>query len=285
MRVKVGDVQLFYDVEGPKLRPDGPAMREVPTLLLLHGGPGGDHSSFKPAYSALTDVAQVIYLDHRGQGRSDRSAPERWNLAQWADDVKLFCDAIGIERPIVLGLSFGGFVALAYATRYPDHPAKLILCSTRAGPPEPEREIEVFERLGGPEAGAAARRFLTGSTIDSDTFRDFMRLCRPLYTRAPYDADRDIRQAWKTDVLRHFRETEDYTFDFVRDLPRIKCPTLVLVGEDDPITPPFYSDQIVAAMPPGVARYERFANAGHGIAADAPARYFQVLREFVSDSQ
>jgi len=111
--VKVGDVQLFYDVEGAKLRPDGPAMREVPTLLLLHGGPGGDHSSFKPAYSALTDVAQLIYLDHRGQGRSDRSAPDRWNLAQWAEDVRLFCDLLGIGRPVVLGLSFGGFVALA----------------------------------------------------------------------------------------------------------------------------------------------------------------------------
>ena len=285
MRVKVGEVQLFYDVEGPKLRPDGPAMREVPTLLLLHGGPGGDHSSFKPAYSALTDVAQIIYLDHRGQGRSDRSTPERWNLAQWAYDVKLFCDTLGIERPIVLGLSFGGFVALAYATRYPEHCAKLILCSTRAGPPEPEREIEVFERLGGPEAGAVARRFLIGSTVDADALRDFVRLCRPLYTRAPYDLNRDLRQAWRIDVLRHFRASEDYTFDYVAKLRQIKCPTLVLVGEDDPITPPCYSDQIVAAMQPGLARYERFANAGHGIAGDAPTHYFRVLREFISDRQ
>lgn len=285
MRVKVGDVQLFFDVDGSKLRPAGPAMREVPTLLLLHGGPGGDHSSFKPAYSSLTDVAQIVYLDHRGQGRSDRCTPERWNLAQWADDVKLFCDTVGIERPIVLGLSFGGFVTLAYATRYPEHPAKLILCSTRAGPPQPEREIEVFERLGGPEAGVAARKYLMGNSIDGDALREYARLCRPLYTRVPYDPNRDIRQGWKTDVLRHFRENEDYTFDFVAELKRITCPTLVMVGEDDPITPPLYSDQIVAAMSPGLARYERFAHAGHGIVADAPERYFQVVREFVSDSR
>jgi proline iminopeptidase len=59
MHVHVGDVKLFFDVEGAKLVADGPAMREHPTLLLLHGGPGFDHSSFKPAFSQLADIAQV----------------------------------------------------------------------------------------------------------------------------------------------------------------------------------------------------------------------------------
>ena len=51
--------------------PDGPSMREKPTLLLLHGGPGFDHSIYKPVYSSLADCAQIVYLDHRGNGRSD----------------------------------------------------------------------------------------------------------------------------------------------------------------------------------------------------------------------
>jgi proline iminopeptidase len=282
MRVQVGDGRLFFDVEGAKLRPDGPRMREVPTLLLLHGGPGGDHSSFKPHYAQLTDVAQVVYLDHRGQGRSDRSSPEFWKLARWADDVKAFCDTLEIERPIVMGLSFGGFVAIAYAARYPDHPAKLVLCSTRAGPPDPEREAAVFERLGGKAAGDAARGFLCGDAPDSNALREYIRLCRPLYSRAPYDPDRDARQSWKFDVLSDFRKGEDYTFDFRPDLARIKCPTLVMVGEDDPITPPFYSEQIVAALPAHLARFERFPDAGHGIVADAPERFFRVMREFIA---
>jgi len=61
--------------------PDGPIMREKPTLLLLHGGPGFDHSIYKPAYSSLVDCAQVIYLDHRGNGRSDAGPKEAWTLA------------------------------------------------------------------------------------------------------------------------------------------------------------------------------------------------------------
>jgi len=273
---------MFFDVEGAKLRPEGPTMRELPTLILLHGGPGGDHSSFKPHYAALTDVAQIVYLDHRGQGRSDRSTPELWNLARWADDLKAFCDATEIERPIVLGVSFGGFVAIAYATRYPDHPAKLILCSTRAGRAEPEREAAEFERLGGRRAGDAARRYLCGEDPDADALREFIKFCRPLYSRAPYNPDRDARQQWKFDVLGAFRKGEDYSFDYLDDLKRIKCPTLVLAGEDDPITPAFYSEQIVAAIAPELVRFERFPNAGHGISADAPERFFAVLRDFIT---
>jgi pimeloyl-ACP methyl ester carboxylesterase len=49
----------------------GPVMREKPVLLMLHGGPGADHSIYRPAYSALADIAQIVYLDHRGNGRSE----------------------------------------------------------------------------------------------------------------------------------------------------------------------------------------------------------------------
>jgi proline iminopeptidase len=60
MRVQVGNIRLFFDIEGSKLRPEGPAMREVPTVLLLHGGPGFDHSGFKPDFAQLADIAQVV---------------------------------------------------------------------------------------------------------------------------------------------------------------------------------------------------------------------------------
>src|SRR5258708_2812733 len=108
MHVEVNGVRLFFDVEGAALVPDGPTLREKPTLLLLHGGPGFHHSRCKPAFSALADIAQVVYLDHRGNGRSDDGPRERWTLAQWGDDVRSFCDALGIGKPIVYGASFGG---------------------------------------------------------------------------------------------------------------------------------------------------------------------------------
>jgi pimeloyl-ACP methyl ester carboxylesterase len=132
MFVKVNGARLFFDVESAGLMPDGPRMRAKPILLLLHGGPGFDHTLYKPAFSAFADVAQIVYLDHRGNGRSSGDDPTTWNLAQWGDDVMAFCDTLGIVNPIVYGASFGGMVALAYATRHHEHPGKLILVSTEA---------------------------------------------------------------------------------------------------------------------------------------------------------
>ena len=84
MFVKVNCAKLYFDVDGTGLVPDGLAMREKPTLVLLHGGPGTDHSIYKPAFSALSDIVQIIYFDHRGNGRSTGDDPTHWTLAQWA---------------------------------------------------------------------------------------------------------------------------------------------------------------------------------------------------------
>jgi len=281
MRVDIGGCRLFFDVEGARLRPDSPRMREVPTVLLLHGGPGADHSIFKPAYSCLAGIAQVIYFDHRGDGRSDgRDDSARWKLSQWGDDVKALCDALEIERPIVMGVSFGGYVAMAYALRHPDHPAKLILCSTAASPSKKEIQVKTFERLGGAEAGAAAQAFLDDPTPDAT--RKFRRLCGPLYRRSPYDRDVDARTIWNPRLMAEFRRGERETMNFLSELHRIKCQTLVMVGEDDPMTPVPCSEEIVAALLPELVRFERFADAGHGIVADQPERFFEVLREFIT---
>jgi proline iminopeptidase len=281
MRVEIGGCRLFFDVEGAKLRPDGPRMREVPTVLLLHGGPGADHSIFKPAYSQLAEIAQVVYFDHRGDGRSDgRDDAERWRLAQWGDDVKALCDALEIERPIVMGVSFGGYIAMAYALRHPDHPAKLILCSTAASPSKIAVQVEVFERLGGVAAGAAARAFLEDPSPEAT--REFMRLCGPLYRRAPEDPQVNARTIWNPRLMWEFRRGERETMNFLPELHRIKCPALVMVGEDDPMTPVPYAEEIVAALPPELVQYERFAGAGHGIVADQPERFFAVLRAFIA---
>ena len=122
----------------------------------------------------LAERAQVIYLDQRGAGRSDPGRPEDHRVERWADDVHGFCTALRIERPIVLGLGFGGIVALDYAARYPDHPGALVLIAPVARM-VPERSIEVYERLGGAEAAEVASRFY--GDLDGRGFVDFVRVC------------------------------------------------------------------------------------------------------------
>ena len=286
MHILVNGVRLFFDVEGAKLVPDGPIMREKPTLVMLHGGPGFDHSIYKPAYSALADVAQIVYLDHRGNGRSDDGPRAGWNLAQWGDDVRAFCDALGIVSPIVLGASFGGMVALAYATRHPAHPSKLVLISTEAaGGSHRERRVELFERFGGPEVGALARRrFLElKGHPDQASLDAWGRLALPLYTRIPRDPDMARRAVNRPGVLQWFTRPggESHRFNMFADLHRIRCPTLVMGGEDDPIHPIESQADIAAALPSHLVRFERFAGCRHAVVTDAPERAMAVIRDFI----
>jgi proline iminopeptidase len=262
-------------------------MREKPTLLLLHGGPGFDHSIYKPAYSALADIAQIIYLDHRGNGRSEEGARESWNLAQWGDDVRAFCDALGVVDPIVLGASFGGMVALAYATRHPDHPSRLVLISTEAaGGTHRDRRVALFERFGGAEVGALARRrFLeVQGQADRAALDAWRRLAMPLYTRTPRDPDMARRAINRSEVLHWFTRPggESHAFNMFPDLGRIQCPTLVLGGEDDPMIPIECQADIAAALPPHLVQFERFANCGHAVVPDAPERAIAVIRDFIA---
>jgi pimeloyl-ACP methyl ester carboxylesterase len=286
MHILVNGVRLFFDVEGARLTPDGPAMREKPTVLLLHGGPGFDHASFKPAYSALADVAQVVYLDHRGNGRSDAGPQDSWTLAQWGDDVRAFCDALGIVNPIVLGVSFGGMVAIAYATRHPEHPSKLVLVSTAAaGGAHLDRRVAMFEKLGGPEVGALARRrFLEVGGQDKAALEAWQKLAFPHYRRTPPDPNAASRTIARPEVLQWFTKPggEGQRFDMLADLARIRCPTLVMGGEEDPMTPIECQADIAAAIPDHLVRFERFADCGHAVIPDARERALAIIRDFIS---
>jgi pimeloyl-ACP methyl ester carboxylesterase len=286
MFVQVNGARLYFDVEGAQLVPDGARMRQRPTLLFLHGGPGADHSHYRPEWSALADVAQLVFLDHRGNGRSERGAPTQWNLAQWADDVRAFCEALGIERPIVLGASFGGIVAQAYATRHAEHPGRLILVSTAArGGAFTDRRVALFEQLGGSEAGTLARRRLIDGDTGPDVLSAWLRVCVPLYTRSRADPLALSRAVLNSDCTQWFSRAdgEGSRFDLRADLRSVRCPTLVIGGTLDPMLPVENQRELAQALPPSLVRYEEFEGAGHGVLPDAPGRMLALLRSFITE--
>ena len=194
---------------------------------------------------------------------------------------------LGIIDPIVLGASFGGMVALAYATRHPDHPSKLVLISTEAaGGSYRERRVALFERFGGPEVGALARRrFLQpDAPLDHEAREAWRRLALPVYTRVPRDPDMARRAISRPEVALHWFAKpggESDTFDMFPELDRIRCPTLVIGGEDDPMHPIESQADIAAALPPSLVQFERFADCRHGVVPDAPERAIALLQEFI----
>jgi proline iminopeptidase len=275
-------IRLYVDVEGLGLVPDGPVMREKPTLVLLHGGPGMDHSAYKPRMSPLAEVAQVVYYDHRGHGRSDRRPRDEWTLDHWADDVVRLCDALGVERPIVLGQSFGGTVAQHYLARHPGHPSRVILSST-----SPHlglaRKLAVFERLGGLRARAVAEAYWSnpaGGGLD-----DYLRVCLPLYNPTPAPAEGMQRTLLDTDILNSWSGEPLRRLDLLPGLANARCPVLVIGGEEDPVTPIEDQRDIAAALPAHLVEFHAFAGAGHGVWRDRPADALALMRRFIVEDR
>jgi pimeloyl-ACP methyl ester carboxylesterase len=277
MRVALADgTRIFFEVIGTKLIAEGATMRERPTMLLLHGGPGFDHSVMAQTLAPLSDVAQLVLIDHRGQGRSDGDDPAEWTLDRWVSDIVEFCRALELERPIVLGQSFGGVVSLAVAARHPDLPAKLVVSSSLAKF-RPDRAFPMFERLGGPEVREVAERHFRELT--EETAEEFLRVCLPVYNPRPMDPDVIARVRLKLEVGNHFFRNEFFEVDLFPELAGIRCPTLVLGGELDPITPVADSQDIAAAIPQAELRI--FEGAGHGVFRDKPEEAVAAIREFV----
>jgi pimeloyl-ACP methyl ester carboxylesterase len=273
-------VRLFFDSVGGGLTPTDAAMVPKPTLLVLHGGPGFDHTSFRPYFDRFADTHQVVYVDQRAQGRSDGADdPTRWNLDTWADDVARFCTALGIDGPAVIGTSFGGFVAMHAAARHPDLVDRLVLMSTAARPHYATTAAR-FEALGGPEARAAYERVYVTRDGTAEAWMDYAARCLPLYNRtpSPFAADRGTMSfAVVADSVHWFAD-----YDQRDDLRSITAPTLVLVGDDDPMTPVEAAEEIASLLPPGLGRLERFADCGHGTYRDQPERTEAVLRAFLA---
>lgn len=281
MRVQVGDVRLFFDVQGTKLVTDGPWLRERPTVVLLHPGPGFDHGLFKIGIGPwLSAGAQAVYLDMRGAGRSDPGRPEDLRLERWADDVREFCDALRIEKPVVFGLGFGSMVALDYAARHPGHAGALVLGAPVARV-LPERSIPVYERLGGAEAGEVARRYYADP--DGQAFADFVRVCFPLLSRYPFTSDVIVRADWRPEVLIHWMRGEAKQIDLRDRLGAVEAPALVIAGEDDAWAP-LESAREVAEHLRGEVTFRTFPGARHSVFADAPGAY-EELRLFLDRIQ
>lgn len=280
MFVTVNDAEIFFDVVGSKLAIDGEHMIEKPSLIVMHGGPGFDHSTMRPYFDRFADTHQVIYIDHRGNGRST-GAPGTWTLAQWGDDVKTFCDVVGIEKPVVFGNSFGGMVAMSYASRHPRHPAKLILSSTAARM-HLDVTYRMMEERGGPKARQAAERFW--SSPDESAMADYMATCMPLYNSTTGEDQMVARRRaiMRSETTRHFAMGEMRTMNAKETLKAIRCPTLITVGDYDPITPVVCSEEILASLPTGVGKLEVFPGVGHGVHRDDPNGAENVLRQFLA---
>jgi pimeloyl-ACP methyl ester carboxylesterase len=281
MRVSVGDVALYFEIFGQErsIAADAASIDRHPTLIGLHGGPGVDGGKLRYLLPVLADIAQVVVPDQRGHGLSDRGGADEWNLAQWAADVKAFADALGIEKPIVLGESFGGFVAQQYASAYPEHPAGVVIVSSG---PRFAREDEIEARTDVENADEVAKAVTrrANESRDDATTDEWTTRVEPLL-RSPNDllARIDSLRVRTMEVNEHF-ETEGFRMDLRPGLANVRCPILVVVGEHDILVPTHLGQELVDSAPVGLGRLEVIPGASHELLADNPD-VWRVIREFI----
>jgi proline iminopeptidase len=284
VRVQVGDIRLFMETHGAEWVLDSDRMRRRPVVLALHGGPGADATGLRCALAPLAGAAQLVVPDQRGHGRSDRGAPATWNLAQWAADVRELCEVTGLQAPVVLGRSFGGFVAQQYAATYPQHPAGLILMATSPRVPGREEIVARFREIGGDHAADVMRQDLEAPSDQSAA--QWARACGPLLSRRtnpdPAWARAQAARIQSPEVYQHFQHGEARTLDLRPALRNVRCPTLVIVGEHDPLVPASLAQEIIAAIPDSLGRLEVIPHAAHTVETDNPAATFDVIRGFVA---
>lgn len=266
--VSLADAELFVVEVGQGL-----------PCLVMHGGPGVDHTCFRPWLDALGDVLRLVYYDHRGNGRSSRPPWETFTLAQLAADADALRAHLGLERVAVLGHSFGGLVALEYALRYPERLSHLILVGTTAAF---DYWNEIVANVRRKDAPPEARAAWGAAPADDAAMAENARATAPLYFHRydPALAERlfaDI--VFSAEASRHGSDLLQ-EYDVTGSLGEVRAPTLVLVGRDDFIAPPSQAERLRSGIPN--AELAVFERSGHHPYAEEPDAFVAAVRGWLA---
>lgn len=263
--VKAAGARFWVEIEG-----------EGKPLVLIHGGPGGNHCYFHPGMSLLARSRKLIYYDLRGHymscgsRRRDASA-----VLRDAVDLESLRRALSLGTIDVLGHSYGGIVAFLYALNYQRNLGKAIFCST----PVDVSEREIDERL----KHNRISRMLENAKSDKERAELYYKL----YFRAPVGAEsrryNDItRRAFcsrKNRRLLAAYENDEFKMGWERDMRKIGRPMLFVFGRYDPLSMIEKSRRAIGRAPN--AEIEVFAGSGHDPFADEPQKFSDVVEKFL----
>jgi len=289
MFAAVRDTLLFFDTYGSNFDPEGRELLERPVAFVAHGGPGADHSIMRPGMDPIGEYAQIVYWDHRGQGRSARGDISQYTLDENVEDLEALRAHLGIEQIVSVGTSYGGMVAMAHAARYPKSVSKLLLIVTAAHSGFNARAQEIVALRGTPEEKEAARQLWAGELTSDAAMRDYFRNTWGLYSttfdesKRAKNEDALARAILSPDAMNRAFAPGGFLLDYdLRpELKNITAPTLVLAGRHDWICAPEFSEEIHALIPG--SQLKIFEKSSHSLRGDEPEEFFATLKEFITN--
>ncbi len=267
--MSVNGTELYVDVRGAGSS----------TVVVLHGGPGFDHSYLRPWLDPLGEDHRLVYLDLRGHGRSRREAGAEFRTATVVADLEALREVLGLERWTLLGHSFGGFMALSYAVAHRERLGALILVTTVADIWSLGNTTERLRQVGG-EGLVEAWRTVSG---DDAAFWTARRKILP-YMFATPDAARagvvfaQVLPAGAPNAFWFKREAARY--DVRPALSSLLVPTLVVGGRHDRFVPVAACESLARGLAAG--RLRIFERSGHLPFVEEQGDFLAGVREHLS---
>jgi proline iminopeptidase len=289
MYAKIRGELIYFDIEGMGLVPVNEKMVEKRACFLVHGGPGFDHTGWKPAISPLKEYMQLVYFDHRGNGRSSRGPVETYTLDNNVDDLEALREYLGIEEMILLGWSYGGFVAMTYATKYPERVSHLIALTTTPCFKESRRRAqEIAEDRADPEQARHLPALWEGKIKSPEHMLEIYQDLTRIYTAWNEPGDprlegETLSRAIMTEEPLNYafgEMLEDY--DLRGDLNKVSAHTLVLAGRHDWITPLDQSEEIARLIPN--AQLQIFDYSGHFVLTEETEKFMRTIKTFLIET-
>ncbi len=285
-RINVGDAGLYVEEEGAGT-----------PLVLINGGPGGTHHYFHPWFSRAKQYARVIYYDQRGCGLTDFKPGEKgYSVDQAVGDLDAIRRSLNVDKWVLLGYSYGGFLAQYYTVRHPDHVAGLILLGASTGmwtDDGPSRQDEFLSQQENDRLKTIRQELIELLKAKTLSREDFTKLLiynnflngdwkrQHFYKPSPERMAQIARYEWVNDndfnsIMNQSADQIDLTGAF-KDNP---IPTLMLEGKWD-LTWVEKKKQLLQDNHPH-AKMVLFENAAHGIYDEEPEKFFAVLEEFIT---
>ena len=257
-------------------------------LLLMHGGPGLDHTTLL-GLTPLADQFTLIFYDHRCNGHSEGAEQASMTWENLTADAEALRQTLGFEQWAVLGQSFGGNVALEYALRYPHSLSHLVLMDTGGDKWWVEKNApEIVAKRGySAKAVEAARRFYSGQVTPDDFLPTIMKFMTAYnYHNSLLTLVRDVvfgpRMKMRPEALIFGYSQLLKGWTVMDRLSEIKVPTLVLAGRHDFLFPPEHQAILADRLPD--AKLVLIERAGHNPQMERPAEVIRAIRQFMASA-
>lgn len=273
MRLKINNAELLINIQGTG----------VP-IIAHHGAPGmSTHEEPKRAFGPLTDKHQLITFDARGSGSSEAKGP--YTHEQWVADIDAIREHFSIEKFIMAGGSYGGFLALEYAIRHPDRVTHVVLRDAAARDYGPEAKAIALARAKEfPQITQEVLDHVFDGTMRNNAhYRECWEIIAPLYN-VNYDPE-VVRK--RNDLIPFNYETKNFAFannlpkyDVRGQLHKISVPVLITVGRHDWITPVQASEELHALLPN--SELAIFENSGHSPQQEEAELWLATVRDFLT---